>query len=123
MIDKVGLRIAIVGLLAGMAAGAAPVMAQELPIASFDRQALVNRGFTDPSLLIVLDSKGEVVGALTEGSDPNDKVRGLPMSKVPTSLSRIRGLGSIAILAFEGSNCYVVRRPDGTLYVMPPGCQ
>lgn len=37
MIDKIGLKIAIIGLLAGMAVGAAPVMAQELPIASFDR--------------------------------------------------------------------------------------
>ncbi|EWY36551.1 hypothetical protein N825_26305 [Skermanella stibiiresistens SB22] len=26
------------------------------------------------------------------------------------------------VVAFDDVPCYIVRRPDGTLYVMPPGC-
>ena len=103
----------------GLMAGAAPATAQELPIAPLDRKSLAAQGIEDAALALILDSKGELVGALTE-TTAGEKT--IPPSRLPQSLANIRGLGSIAILAFQGCDCYVIRRPDGTLYVMPPGC-
>lgn len=75
MIGSVGLRIAAAGILAGFMMGTAPVMAQELQIAPLDRKALTAQGFADPSLALILNSKGELVGALTE-DHPNQPSTG-----------------------------------------------
>jgi hypothetical protein len=124
MIGSVGSRIAAAGILAGFLMGTAPAMAQELQIAPLDRKALTAQGFADPSLALILNSTGELIGALTEDhpNQPSTGPRKLAPARLPESISKIQGFGSIAILAYQGSNCYIVRRPDGTLYVMPPGC-
>jgi len=119
MIDRIAFGIVAAGLLTGLLAGVAPATAQELKVAPLDRKALTAQGFEDPALALILNTKGEMVGALTE-TPAGEKT--IPPSTLPQSLANIRGLGSTAIRAFQGSDCYVVRRPDGTLYVMPPGC-
>jgi hypothetical protein len=77
--------------------------------------------------MLVLNSRGELVGALTEDNpkEPsNGKARKVPPKKrAPENLTGIRDLGSFSILAYTGSNCYIVRGAAGTLYVLPPGCQ
>jgi hypothetical protein len=43
---------------------------------------------------------------------------------MPESKSKkiVRGTSDLSIMAYQGSNCYMIRRPDGTIYYMPPGC-
>jgi hypothetical protein len=121
-----GAKIVAAGLLAGILASTAPVKAQDLQTAPLDRRALTDLGFQDPTLLLVLNSKGELVGALTEDhpNDPsNGRTRKLAPGRMPQHLTgRQANWINLSILPYQGSNCYVVNR-DGTLYVMPQGCQ
>src|SRR5689334_11814551 len=125
-------KIAAAGLfLALLASSTAPAIAQELsqkdlPSKTFDPEWAKNLGIGDPTLFLAFNSKGELVGALTEDhpKDPsNGKARNIKPSKIPDKLSGLRDMTSFSILSWTGSNCYLVRGADGTLYVMPPGCQ
>ncbi|WP_192499270.1 hypothetical protein [Skermanella pratensis] len=104
------------------------VTLSDLPTAQLDQttvDALRKAGIPDPTLALILNSRGELVGALVE-DHPNSPAKGkpvkIPPGNLPKELKGLRGFNSLSILAYEGSNCYVIKRADGSLYLMPPGC-
>src|SRR4051812_46118562 len=115
-------KTAAAGLfLALLAGGTAPAMAQDsttsdLLTVPLDRAWATGLGFVDPSLMLVLNSKGQLVGALTE-DNPKDPSHGNPRKikpgKIPDKLTGLRDMGSLSILAWTGSNCYLIRGADG----------
>jgi hypothetical protein len=126
-------KIAAAGLFACLVAGTTPVKAQdkpkELPTATVAPGTLTETGFKDPKIALVLNTLGEVVGVITEEPAPLSPLNkpfkpGKPLdpNKVSENPKKIREIGSIAVVAYEGSDCYLVRLPNGTLYVLPAGC-
>lgn len=128
------LRIAAAGFFAVLFMTTVPAGAQtaapeaELPTAQLDQatvDTLRKAGVPDPTLALILNSRGELVGALVE-DHPNSPAKGKPVKvppgQLPKELKGLRGFNSLSILAYEGSNCYVIKRADGSLYLMPPGC-
>lgn len=128
------LRIAAAGFFAALFMTAVPAGAQtaapeaDLPTAPLDQatvDTLRKAGVAEPTLALILNRRGELVGALVE-EHPNSPSKGrpakVPPGNLPKDLKGLRGFNSLSILAYEGSNCYVIKRADGSLYLMPPGC-
>ncbi|WP_157619661.1 hypothetical protein [Skermanella stibiiresistens] len=98
-----------------------PTTSAELPSTELSdalRGELARGGIPNASLGLFFDTNGNLVGA----AFPESKKERLRPGPPPRAVNNIRGLGNFSILAYQGSNCYLIRGPDGTLYYMPPGC-